>query len=71
LLSDLGLIDCLAVGEWAGFVVHLSVGRAGFVVHLSVGASFAVHLLVRRAGFVVGLLVDIRIDSLNPPLQIP
>ncbi len=27
LLSGLGLIDCLAVGEWAGFVVPLSVTR--------------------------------------------
>ncbi|MEQ8963506.1 MAG: hypothetical protein RLP02_37310 [Coleofasciculus sp. C2-GNP5-27] len=36
LLSGLGLIDCLAVGEWAGFAVHLLVRRAGFVVGLVV-----------------------------------
>ncbi|MEQ9485799.1 hypothetical protein [Coleofasciculus sp. F4-SAH-05] len=46
-LSSLGLIDCRSVGEWAGFVVPLVVGRAGFVVPLVVG----------RAGCVVPLVV--------------
>ncbi|MEQ8975010.1 MAG: hypothetical protein RIE73_32080 [Coleofasciculus sp. C1-SOL-03] len=46
-----GLIDCLAVEKWAGFVVPLSVRRAGFVVPLSVRrAGFVVPLSVRRAG---------------------
>ncbi|MFP4414259.1 hypothetical protein, partial [Coleofasciculus sp.] len=59
-LSSLGLIDCLSVGEWAGFVVGLLVGRVGFVVGLLVGewAGFVVGLLVGRAGFVVPLVVN-------------
>ena len=46
-LSGFGLIDCLALGEWEGFILNFKVRRAGFILKFE----------VRRAGFVRQLSV--------------